>query len=378
VGRALSTLAPAAADAPRHRRLKLGAWLIALAAVLAILEIGGAGIVDWLRDLLDTLGEVSAAAIVAALTLQTAQTALTALGWHAILQYAYPGGAVRYREVLAAYAIGVAMNGFLPANVGSVVTKFMFVALIHGATVPGVLAAAVVQKIFFTLAGLAVYAYLFLSVPGSASLELGALGDHPLATLVIVAGGAALVVIVVRFLWQRLRSLWEKAKAGGAILGDRRAYLVGVVLPSFGAWLAKLGVTAVFLAAYGIPVTFHTVMTVTGGNSLANTVSFTPGGVGITQAVNAASLGDVTDATTATAYSLGQQIIVTAWNVVLALALALWALGRTRTRDLVESSYVDARAKVAEERAARAARRALVHGADEAGVKRHASPGSDR
>ena len=36
----------------------------------------------------------------------------------------------------------------------------------------------------------------------------------------------------------------------------------------------------VFLAAYGIPVTFHTVMTVIGGNSLANTVSATPGGVG--------------------------------------------------------------------------------------------------
>ncbi len=59
--------------------------------------------------------------------------------------------------------------------------------------------------------------------------------------------------------------------------------------PSFGAWLAKLAVTGTFLAAYGIPVTFHTIMAVIGGNSLANTVSATPGGVGVNQAINAAS-----------------------------------------------------------------------------------------
>jgi uncharacterized membrane protein YbhN (UPF0104 family) len=357
MGRTIDTLAPARTDTARHRWLKLGGWLVAIAVGLAILDVAGAEIVSWVRDLLDTVGEISLAAIVAALALQTAQTALTAMGWHAILRYAYPEGGVRFREVLAAYAIGVAMNGFLPANVGSLVTMFMLVALIAGATVPGVIAAAVVQKIFFTVAGLAVYAYLFLSVPGSAELELGSLAEHPIAALVIVVGGAVLVAIVVRVLWQRLRALWEKAKAGGAILGDRRAYLVGVVLPSAGAWVAKLGVTAVFLAAYGIPVTFHTIMSVIGGNSLANTVSVTPGGVGITQAVNAASLADVTDATTAAAYSLGQQIIVTAWNVALALALALWGLGRARTRALVSESYDEAKERVASERVMREERR---------------------
>jgi hypothetical protein len=34
----------------------------------------------------------------------------------------------------------------------------------------------------------------------------------------------------------------------GAILARPREYLVRVVLPSLGAWLAKLGVIAVFLA----------------------------------------------------------------------------------------------------------------------------------
>jgi hypothetical protein len=43
-------------------------------------------------------------------------------------------------------------------------------------------------------------------------------------------------------------------------------------------------------------------------------VSATSGGVGVNQAINAASLGEVTDLATATAYSLDQQLAVTARN----------------------------------------------------------------
>ena len=125
------------------------------------------------------------------------------------------------------------------------------------------------------------------------------------------------------------------------------------MLPSFVAWLAKLGVIAVFLAAYSIPVTFHTVMSVTGGNSLANTVSATPGGVGVNQAVNAAALNNVTDTATATAYSIGQQLAVTAWNVLFAVAVVVWAFGWTGGKTLVGQSYVDAKEKAAEQKAAR-------------------------
>ena len=83
---------------------------------------------------------------------------------------------------------------------------------------------------------------------------------------------------------RKLDELIEQAKQGGAILARPREYLVRVALPSLGAWMAKLGVIAVFLAGYGIAVTFHTVMSVAGGNSIANTVSVTPGGVGVNQA----------------------------------------------------------------------------------------------
>jgi uncharacterized membrane protein YbhN (UPF0104 family) len=357
VSSAVEAVTPFRDRSRRRRLLKVLAWLLGVALLLVVLDLAGADILGWLESLLETVAEISVQYIVVGLALQTVQTTLTALGWYYILVAGYPESGVRYREILAAYTAGVAMNGFLPANIGTFATLLMYVALIRGATFPGVIGATLVQKIFFTAAGTAVYLYLFLSVPGSFDLQLGGISAHPVATISIVAGGAFLIAVLVRIAWRKFRGLWEKAKQGGAILADRRAYLVRVVLPSFGAWLAKLGVTAVFLAAYGIPVTFHTIMSVIGGNSLANTVSFTPGGVGITQAVNTISLESVTDTTTAAAYSLGQQIIVTAWNVVFATILVIWVFGWTGGKRLVETSYDDAKQKAADEKAQRAARK---------------------
>ena len=95
---------------------------------------------------------------------------------------------------------------------------------------------------------------------------------------------------------------------GAAILGDLRAYVKWVLLPQMGGYAAKVVVIVVFLAAYGIPVTFGSVMSVLGSNQLANILSFTPGGIGVNQAFNSFALESYTDTTTATAYSLGQQL----------------------------------------------------------------------
>lgn len=354
----LSRLVPFDERSRARRLAKVAAWLAGIAVVVALLGLLGVDVVGWLESLWDTLTEISLGYLVAGLALQTVQTTLTALGWFAILRAGYPAAPLEYRHVLAAYAAGIALNGFLPANIGTLVMLLMFVAIIPGATFPGVLGGMVVQKIFFTIAGTAVYLYLFLSVPGSFELQLGGVHDHPVLTLLTIVGGLALVALLARMFWRKLQGLWEKAKEGGAILATPRRYVVRVVAPSFVAWLAKLGVVGVFLAAYGIPVTFHTVMSVVGGNSLANTVSATPGGVGVNQAVNAASLSDVTDTATATAYSIGQQLAVTAWNIVFALALVVWAFGWTGGRTLVLDSYEDAKTKAAEQKAQRAAKRA--------------------
>jgi uncharacterized membrane protein YbhN (UPF0104 family) len=114
----------------------------------------------------------------------------------------------------------------------------------------------------------------------------------------------------------------------------------------------------VFLYAYNIPISFHTVMRICGGNSIANTVSVTPGGAGVTQAFNVASLNGITSPANATAYSVAQQLVTTAWNIVFGIIMVAWAFGWSGGRTLVEQSYDGAKVKAAEQAAARKERKA--------------------
>jgi uncharacterized membrane protein YbhN (UPF0104 family) len=326
-------------DPSRRRRLvKVGGWLLGVVLAVLVLHLLGVDVRGWLSSVWDALTEISLGYLLAGWTVQTAQTTLTALAWYFILRAGFPRAPIPYLQVLAAYAAGVALNGFLPANLGTLVMLLMFVALIPGANFAGVLGGMVVQKIFFTAVGTFVYLYLFLSVAGSFELQLNFAHDHRGATVLILVGGAFLIFLLVRIFWRKLQGLWAKAKQGGAILARPRDYFLKVFFPSLGAWIAKLGVTAIFLAGYGIPVTFHSIMSVIGGNSLANTVSATPGGVGINQAVNSIALENYTDAATATAYSLGQQLAITAFNIAFAVAVVVWAFGWTGGKLLVRQS----------------------------------------
>jgi hypothetical protein len=142
--------------------------------------------------------------------------------------------------------------------------------------------------------------------------------------------------------------MWAKAKQGAAILGDFGAYAKLVLLPQFGGYVAKVCVIIVFLAAYSIPITFGSVMSVLGSNQLANILSFTPGGVGVNQAFNTFALEKYTDPTTATAYSIAQQLITTAFNVGFAVVLVCIVFGWSGGSKLVRDSYSDAKVKAAE------------------------------
>ena len=126
------------------------------------------------------------------------------------------------------------------------------------------------------------------------------------------------------------------------------------------SWLCKLAVIGIFLAAFAIPVTFESIMWVTGSGSLANIVSFTPGAVGITQATNALALDTCcgVDKAVAVDYSTAQQLITTAWNVILGVALVVAVFGWKGGKQLVTDSYVDAKGKVADQKAQRAANKA--------------------
>jgi uncharacterized membrane protein YbhN (UPF0104 family) len=330
---------------PARRLLRIAVWIGGVALAVFVLDLLGIPVDDWIDELFDKLAEIPTWAVVVGVVLQTAQTSLTALGWFGILRAMPIGAAVNYRLVLACYATAVALNSFLPANIGTWVMLVMFTGIFAGATFPMMLSGLVVQKISFTVFSLALYVYLFISVAGSFRIKLGFLADHTAAIVVLLLVGIALLAFLCRIFWRRLEGLRAQIADGGAVLGRPRRFLARVVAPSLGSYLARLAIVAVFLAAYGIPATFHNVATVTASSSISNMVSATPGGVGVTQAMNAAALSGSTTTATATAYSISQQLVTSAWNVIFAVALVSWVFGWSGGKALVESSYADAKVR---------------------------------
>jgi uncharacterized membrane protein YbhN (UPF0104 family) len=345
---ALAPPPSAEADPPPRRILRILAWIVGTLLVLIALHLAGIDVLGWFEDLWATLTEISLGYIILGCIFQGLQTVLTALGWYGILRFAYPGG-VTYLPVLAAYATGVALNNFVPANMGTFVMLLMFLAIVQGSTFPGVLGGYAVQKIFYLIVGTLIYLYLFSQVAGSFEFQFGnerdAISAHPVLTLGIIGGAIFLVALLLRVFWAWVKKMWAKATQGAAILGDLRAYVKWVLLPQMGGYAAKVMVIVIFLAAYGIPVTFGSVMSVLGSNQLANLLSFTPGGIGVNQAFNSFALESYTDSTTATAYSLGQQLITTAFNVGFAILLICIVFGWQGGSKLVKDSYADAKVK---------------------------------
>ncbi len=343
----------------RGRRVKLRPLLI---GALVIVMVGAAATLfgwdlsSWLKEVWNTITTISVGYLLAGIALITVQTTAAAFAWYSILRYAYPGQ-VRWVQVWACYATAVALNFVLPANLGTLVMLLMFTTIIVAANFTGVLAGYVVQKVFFTTIGVATYLYLFLSVGGSFKIQFGFIEEHPSAFVILLAAVGALIYLVAQVLRPRIKVWWEDAKEGGQIAARPRRYFTLVAAPELLSWLAMLGTIAVFLSAYGIPVTFHTLMSVTGGNSIANMTSVTPGGAGVVQSFNALSLRNVTSASNATAYSVAQQLVETAWSIALAIVLLVRAFGWSGGRELVGRSYTQAKQKAADETAERRARR---------------------
>jgi hypothetical protein len=142
----VSAAAAPAAEVPRKRFRwrRLVVFGLVIVVIGAAADLLGWNIHSWFKQLWDTMTSISFGYIVAGCALKTVQTTLTAFAWWSILRFAYPGQ-IRWLDALAAYAASVALNGILPANLGTLVLLLMFTTIIAGATFASILGAYAVE-----------------------------------------------------------------------------------------------------------------------------------------------------------------------------------------------------------------------------------------
>ena len=125
-----------------------------------------------------------------------------------------------------------------------------------------------------------------------------------------------------------------------SILAEPRRYLREVAAWQGVGWLCRFAAFWFFLEAFGIGGSVGNVMLVMSVQAIANIVPFTPGGAGAQQALLVATLTGPSRAAVLS-FSVGTQIAMAAWSVVLGFAAILLVFRTTDWRGLIRQAEDD-------------------------------------
>jgi uncharacterized membrane protein YbhN (UPF0104 family) len=272
-----------------------------------------------------------------------------AWAWRNVLHAAYPGTRLVFPRLAAACLAGAGINAIVPARAGDVTKVFLVKRQIPDSSYPAVTSSFLVQTVFDTTAGVLVLLYAITQgllpepprLPHLPAFEISFWANHP-RTLLIVIGALLLAIAVgIYFLAHRVRAFWARVRQGLIILTEPRRYLREVAAWQGVGWLCRFGAFWFFLEAFGIGGSVGNVMLVMSVQAISTIVPFTPGGAGAQQALLVATLQGPSRAAVLS-YSVGTQIAMAAWSVVLGFAAILLAFGTTDWRGLIRQAEDDA------------------------------------
>jgi uncharacterized membrane protein YbhN (UPF0104 family) len=272
-----------------------------------------------------------------------------AWAWRNVLRAAYPGVRISFTQLSAAYLAGAGINAIVPARAGDVTKVFLVKRQIPGSSYPAVTSSFLVQSVFDTTAGLLVLFYAISQgllpkppdLPNLPAFEISFWAEHP-RTLLIVTGVLLLALAIgVYYLGHHVRRFWARVRQGVVILTRPRRYLREVAAWQGVGWLCRFAAFWFFLEAFGIGGSVGSVMLVMSVQAIATIVPFTPGGAGAQQALLVATLNGPSRAAVLS-FSVGTQIAMAAWSVVLGFSAILLVFRTSDWRGLIKQAQDEA------------------------------------
>jgi uncharacterized protein (TIRG00374 family) len=279
-----------------------------------------------------------------------------AWAWRNVLRAAYPDKPIPFLPMAAAYLAGAGINAIVPARAGDVTKVFLVKRQIPDSSYPAVTSSFLVQTVFDTSVGVLVLLYAITQgllpplprIPRLPAFEISFWADHPKAFLITVVALLLAIAIGVYFLAHRVRRFWARVRQGLVILAEPRRYMREVFAWQGVGWLFRFAAFWFFLEAFGIGGSIGSVMLVMSVQAIANVVPFTPGGAGAQQALLVATLSGPSR-TAVLSFSVGTQIAMAAWSVVLGFASILLVFKTTDWRGLIRQAEEEAESEKAAE-----------------------------
>jgi uncharacterized membrane protein YbhN (UPF0104 family) len=281
-----------------------------------------------------------------------------AWAWRNVLRAAYPGQPISFLRLSAAYLAGAGINAVIPAHAGDVTKVFLVKRQIPGSSYPAVTSSFLVQTVFDTSIGILVLLYAITQgllpplpeIPDLPAFELSFWAEHPQIWALTTALVLLALVLGVVYLGHHVRRFWQRVRQGVVVLTQPRRYLREVAAWQGVGWLLRFAAFWFFLDAFGIGGSTGKVLLVMSVQAIANVIPFTPGGAGAQQALLVATLNGPSRVAVLS-FSVGTQIAMAAWSVVLGFAAMLLVFRTTDWRGLIRQ----AEAEADEEKAAAAA-----------------------
>jgi len=272
-----------------------------------------------------------------------------AWAWRNVLRAAYPGTPISFLRLAAAYLAGAGINAIVPARAGDVTKVFLVKRQIPHSSYPAVTSSFLVQSVFDMTAGILVLLYAISrgllpkppQLPHLPAFEISFWANHP-RTLLIVLGALLLATAIgVYYLAHHVRRFWDRVKQGLAILAQPRRYLREVWAWQGIGWLCRFAAFWFFLEAFDIGGSVANVMLVMSVQAIATIIPLTPGGAGAQQALLVATLNGPSRSAVLS-FSVGTQIAMAAWSVLLGFAAILLVFRTADWRGLIKQAQDEA------------------------------------
>jgi len=272
-----------------------------------------------------------------------------AWAWRNVLRASYPDRPIPFLPLAAAYLAGAGINAVIPAHAGDVTKVFLVKRQIPGSSYPAVTSSFLVQTVFDTSVGILVLLYAISQgllpplpqIPDLPAFEISFWVEHPRVLLFTTIGLLLAIAIGIYLLAHRVRRFWARVRQGVIILAEPRRYLREVAAWQGVGWLFRFAAFWFFLEAFGISGTVGNVMLVMSVQAIANIVPFTPGGAGAQQALLVATLTGPSR-TAVLSFSVGTQIAMAAWSIVLGFTAILLVFRTTDWRGLIKQAQDEA------------------------------------
>jgi len=300
---------------------------------------------EFFRHLSEVHWSIFALALLCLLAMQLAR----AWAWRNVLRAAYPEERIPFLPLAAAYLAGAGINAIVPAHAGDVTKVFLVKRQIPGSSYPAVTSSFLVQTVFDTSVGILVLLYAISQgllpplpqIPDLPAFELSFWAEHPNYFFIAVGVTLLAIAIAIYLLAHRVRRFWARVRQGLVILTEPSRYMREVFAWQGVGWLCRFAAFWFFLEAFGINGSIGNVMLVMSCQAIANVVPFTPGGAGAQQALLVATLHGPTR-TAVLSFSVGTQIAMAAWSVVLGFLSILLVFRTTDWRGLIRQAEEEA------------------------------------